>query len=400
VKSEIADFAKGLNHLRLKKGWTQTDLEHVSSVKAQTISSIETGNRRASLNAQWALAKAFDMTPEAVIKLGQTTKQTRPNSDNLPGRLQKIIEKLGCNQADFADKIGVNPRTVNLWLTGQSIPRRKTALTIESVSGYYHEWLLDDDFTGPALACAQWAYQNKEVRLSLQQIAAIYERLNEILITLNSDKYKLLKEAKLNVSVTDDVYFIGHPPRVTDIKKIADATGYNPDWILHGHRPKENRSHAVPYAEYQEHTLPLEHTRNPVGAPSYAVTPDHLMGQQPTAIMMKVTPHLAPLVSRLELALRQEAEIKAIIQAIDRGDGDVIRSVIEVLNSGEIGTIMALKMNVIEFRQKVEERQELQKMKATLSHMKKRQDDLEMLLDRAKKDPPGLREPVDFAEND
>lgn len=137
---------------------------------------------------------------------------------------------------------------------------------------------------------------------------------------------------------------------------------------------------APAYEPVEEKMLPQEDTRNPSSSPSYSITPDYLNAHKPTGGIMKIKPQLAPLVNRLESVINQEDEINGIIQVIDRGDGDTLKSVVEILNSGESGTIMALKMNVSEFSQKVRERIEYRELKATVGLMKKRQDDMEMLL--------------------
>jgi len=169
---------------------------------------------------------------------------------------------------------------------------------------------------------------------------------------------------------------------------------YVSKWISRGRVPKKRQEYAIKmgyplekwylttsaYEPVKETMLSQEDTRNPASSPSYAITPDHLNGRKPTGVIMKVKPNLAPLVNKLEATLNEEDEIRGIIRAIDRGDGDTLKSVVEILNSGESGTIMALKMNVAEFSQKVRERTEYRELKATVGMMKKRQDDMEMLL--------------------
>jgi hypothetical protein len=156
----------------------------------------------------------------------------------------------------------------------------------------------------------------------------------------------------------------------------------------------------VKYSEIPEQVLPEEHTRNPNGAPSWAVPEDHLSQHRPVLLYSKGKPYLAKLVQRLETMPIDKEDVDLLVRALDRGGADVFRSVARVLDSGENGTIMALKMNVVEFEQKVEERIELRELKAIIGTMKKRQDDLEMLLEREKKGPPGLREPVDPAQHE
>jgi hypothetical protein len=160
-----------------------------------------------------------------------------------------------------------------------------------------------------------------------------------------------------------------------------------------------------------ERMRPQENTGNPNGAPSWSVTDDHLQGQAAKPVSMYVKADLAPLVARLEQLLTDRDEIRSVIALFDQGDGEVLRSVVKILSSHEKAAATALKLNVSEFADKIAEKEKLNR---TISNMEKQRIDMEKLLDakmeeiktirdeltREKKDPPGLRERVDPAEND
>jgi hypothetical protein len=119
-----------------------------------------------------------------------------------------------------------------------------------------------------------------------------------------------------------------------------------------------------------------------------------------------ISTDLAPLVYRLEKALvGQKEDIAMLIKVLDKADdAEIMRSVARILTSGETSTAMALKMNVMEFGEKIEKEKKLkgtiygmeQQIIATNAEVAK----LKAELSKEKKGPPGLREPVDPVSND
>jgi hypothetical protein len=119
-----------------------------------------------------------------------------------------------------------------------------------------------------------------------------------------------------------------------------------------------------------------------------------------------ISTDLAPLVYRLEKALvGQKEDIAMLIKVLDKADdAEIMRSVARILTSGETSTAMALKMNVMEFGEKIEKEKKLkgtiygmeQQIIATNAEVAK----LKAELSKEKKGPPGLREPVDPAQHE
>jgi hypothetical protein len=119
-----------------------------------------------------------------------------------------------------------------------------------------------------------------------------------------------------------------------------------------------------------------------------------------------ISTDLAPLVYRLEKALvGQKEDIAMLIKVLDKADdAEIMRSVARILTSGETSTAMALKMNVMEFGEKIEKEKQLkgtiygmeQQIIATNAEVAK----LKAELSKEKKGPPGLREPVDPAQHE
>lgn len=186
-------------------------------------------------------------------------------------------------------------------------------------------------------------------------------------------------------------------------KDIAEFFGvpqnYVSKWIERQKLPKSRRDYAVkkgfpleqwyslaePYPEPRE-TIglpPQDDARNPTGGPSYAVTPDHLEGKAVTVLFSSTTLEVSP------------------------DHKPVIEKVVAILQSGEVDTAEALKMNVDQFWWKIQQKRQYQallsdhsELKTTIGLMKKRQDDLEMLLNLEKKEAPGCAGPVNHAENE
>lgn len=71
-------FKEGLKILREAHSMTQAGLADKAGVQRVAISQIETGARPASKEAQWALAGAFNLSPEMVIAIGERGTPLEP----------------------------------------------------------------------------------------------------------------------------------------------------------------------------------------------------------------------------------------------------------------------------------------------------------------------------------
>jgi len=147
------------------------------------------------------------------------------------GRLLWILKREGLSQADLAKKCDITERTISRWMTGKNPPDLKSLQKISTETGYSLRFLRDDDYEGPALAVAVWAYNASQLSMTNQDVARIYQRLEELMEAKGLNQAQLLAESNITRDATDDSYFLGFPPNPRDIEKIANTTGYSKDWL-------------------------------------------------------------------------------------------------------------------------------------------------------------------------
>lgn len=209
------------------------------------------------------------------------------------------------------------------------------------------------------------------------------------LLKIGTKKSGWLKNLAERIGVSEHVIYgcIRKDSISMDLWPAINRFGISQDrWYLSGNTP--------PYPMPEETMLPKESTRNPNGQISWSIDPDRFNHPFHTTIhsQIEISPEHHP----------------------------VLQKVVKILDSGEIDTIEALKMNVDQFARKIDEKKQYQRLisehqdlKRTIGLMKKRQDDVDMILKeksdalaKAKKDlilekkeTPFLREPIDPAEN-
>ena len=164
-------------------------------------------------------------------------------------KIQKVMQHCNWTQNDLAKASGISARTISRWMTDKTIPSTRTLRKIANCSGMSFRWLSDENYDGPMLQKAEWAFDVSLKKLTLQECAGIYERLNEIMEAEELNKSKLLKIANISTTKTDKNYYLGSPPNPRDIEKIANVTGYDKYWIWYGKGLRRGTRSGTPFAD-------------------------------------------------------------------------------------------------------------------------------------------------------
>ncbi len=245
--------------------------------------------------------------------------------DTFSARLRKAMERAGMSNAELARRLSVTDRSVTRWVNDKARPKgRPKEIEISGVLGVNPRWLFEDDYDGPMLQESAWAYDASREKITHRQVAAMYDRLDEIMKAMDLNKERLAAAAGLRRDLDAGKYWLGDRPDARDIKKIADATGHDPDWIWSGQ--KNRLSKAAPYTQAKEAMRPPADGRGDasnIDAGSYGA-PD-LSGQ-------------------------------AVVQTLAPTNEWYIQAVREILASGEHATVNALKSNVEQFREQIRDK--------------------------------------------
>lgn len=119
-----------LRRLRLRRGINQTDFAEQIGVARPTVWSWEIGRTHPRESRIPALARALNvsendpiLSPQAVAERGE--RLTLEESQDATGAaLRRLRLRLGINQTDFAEQIGVSRLTVWSWEKGKTHPRK------------------------------------------------------------------------------------------------------------------------------------------------------------------------------------------------------------------------------------------------------------------------------------
>lgn len=115
--------------------------------------------------------------------MGNTVKGKMDKLGNLGGRIRLVRERLGLNQADFAEKLGLSgPSPVSKYELGQREPDMATLIDIAGFSNRGIEWLVTGD--DPVVEKPAEEAMVGRVLQGLTTLERIYvERLLEIIRT-------------------------------------------------------------------------------------------------------------------------------------------------------------------------------------------------------------------------
>jgi len=157
------------------------------------------------------------------------------NIVNIIEILQKVIENKRWNKKTLSEMAGVKQRTVSRWFTGESVPSSHAINNI-SKNGDVSTLFLNKGI-GPLSQQALWAHYAREAATPAL-IDSIYERIDEVLAASGLNKAQLAAKSGFKGKVCPDdkwwMYCDEYLLSPRDIERIADATGYNKDWIWYG----------------------------------------------------------------------------------------------------------------------------------------------------------------------
>ena len=138
-------------------------------------------------------------------------------------------------QTDLAKLADVTVQTVNRWAKGRSIASDKSLEIISKKYNVSFLWLREG--RGPFSAAAVWGWAANQEKKDMDATLAIYERIDEIMTAVGINKEKLSAIADIKETEFDSDFWIGdgnHCPPIMVVEKIADATGYDKNWIWYG----------------------------------------------------------------------------------------------------------------------------------------------------------------------
>jgi len=134
----------------------------------------------------------------------------------------EISRKSICSDAGFSEQY------LGQVINGVKKASVASQVKIAKAVGYSYEDFLS---IGKKIA----AYGSTE--LGARDLNALYERLRQIMKSFKLNEEELILKAEINTPKLQVWYFLGNPPDPGDIEKIAEATGYNLNWILKGTGP-------------------------------------------------------------------------------------------------------------------------------------------------------------------
>lgn len=154
-------------------------------------------------------------------------------------KLQILLKEKKWTQKKLAEESDLSAMTISRWMKKKTKPEWDSLNHIAEATGYNVDWLDEDDYEGPKFEKDVWVFEAEQsgMNKSSRWLNGFYERITELMMSLEINEAQLLAISGIDKTLSKRWDFFG-VPSPQEVERIAEATGYNADWLWYETSPK------------------------------------------------------------------------------------------------------------------------------------------------------------------